>query len=137
MKYNEFNQLRDSFFKTASEVSDNKSIEYTISNDDKLYNFKHVADRLGITPKQALMVYVLKHVDALANDAKTGKTHSDETTYNRCLDVANYMVLLAAIDKENPHASKTKSNGTSNSEGRSTSKNESESTQWSDISRSA
>ena len=100
MKYKDFSKLRDSFFTTASEVSDNKSVEYTISNDDKLYNFKHVADRLGITPKQALMVYVLKHVDALTNDAKTGKTHSDETTYNRAIDVANYMVLLAAIDAE-------------------------------------
>ena len=100
MKYKDFSKLRDSFFTTASEVSDNKSFEYTISNDDKLYNFKHVAERLGITPKQALMVYVLKHVDALTNDAKTGKTHSDETTYNRAIDVANYMVLLAAIDAE-------------------------------------
>ena len=100
MKYDEYNKFRKKFFNIAAEISDNKSIEYTISNDDKFYNFKHVAERLGITPKQALMVYVLKHVDALTNDAKTGKTHSDETTYNRAIDVSNYMVLLAAIDAE-------------------------------------
>ena len=87
MKYDEYDKFRSKFFNIAAKISDSKSIEYTISNEDKFYNFKHVAERLGNTAKQSMMVYILKHVDALCNDAKTGKTYSDETTYQRCLDV--------------------------------------------------
>ena len=72
MTYEEFNKFRSDFLKRAGYLSDRKSEEYTISSKDKLYNFKHVAARLGITSEQALMTYVLKHVDAICNDAKTG-----------------------------------------------------------------
>jgi len=135
MIYEEYNKFREDMFAEASKISDNKSIEYTISNEDKFYNFKHVAERLGITAKQALMVYVLKHVDAICNDAKTGKTHSDETTYQRCLDVVNYMVLYAAMEKEHPHANNTKQNGIKTSESISESENGSEPSQWNDLQR--
>ena len=108
MKYDEYDKFRSKFLNIAAKISDSKSIEYTISNEDKFYNFKHVAERLGNTAKQSMMVYILKHVDALCNDAKTGKTYSDETTYQRCLDVVNYMVLYAALDhEEQPHANNT------------------------------
>ena len=59
MTYKEFNEYRNKFLEEALDISDSKSIEYTISNEDKHYNFKHVAERLGITPQQAMMVYVL------------------------------------------------------------------------------
>ena len=62
MKYDDYNKFRKKFFNIAAEISDNKSIEYTISNEDKFYNFKHVAERLGSTAKQAMMVYILKPV---------------------------------------------------------------------------
>ena len=100
MKYDDFNRFRENFFETASHISDSKSIEYTISNEDKFYNFKHVAERLGSTAKQAMMVYILKHVDALCNDAKTGKVVSDETILQRAYDVCNYMILYAALKLE-------------------------------------
>lgn len=135
MIYEDYNKFREDMFAEASKISDNKSIEYTISNEDKFYNFKHVAERLGITAKQALMVYVLKHVDAICNDAKTGKTHSDETTYQRCLDVVNYMVLYAALDKESTHANNTKPNGIKASQSTSESKNGSEPSKWNDFQR--
>jgi hypothetical protein len=97
MNHKEFKSFRKEFLSQAIEVSDQKSIEYTISNDSKLYNFYNVAERLGITPQQAMIVYMLKHMDALCNDAKTGKTYSDETTLNRCIDLANYSILYAAL----------------------------------------
>ena len=138
MKYEDYNKFRKKFFNIAAEISDNKSIEYTISNEDKFYNFKHVADRLGSTAKQAMMVYILKHVDALCNDAKTGKTYSDETTYQRCLDVVNYMVLYAALDyEEQPHANNTELPGSADSGADRNSENASEPDQWSDLTRTA
>ena len=94
----ELKEFRNDLLSEAMSVSDFKSIEYTISNDDRLYNFKHVAERLGITPEQALMTYVLKHVDAICNDAKTGKQFSDETLRSRVIDLINYSVLLLALN---------------------------------------
>ena len=100
MNYKEFTEYRDKFVAEALAISDSKSIEYTISNTDKHYNFKHVADRLGITPQQAMMVYVLTHVDAICNDAKTGKQVSDETVRSRCQDIMNYAILYASLHEE-------------------------------------
>ena len=97
MTYEEFNKFRDDFLHRAGSLSAKKSEEYTISNLDKLYNFKHVAARLGITPEQALMTYVLKHVDAICNDAKTGSTVSDESVESRAMDICNYMILYACL----------------------------------------
>ena len=97
MTYEEFNKFRDDFLHRAGSLSARKSEEYTISNLDKLYNFKHVAARLGITSEQALMTYVLKHVDAICNDAKTGAIVSDESVESRAMDICNYMILYAAL----------------------------------------
>jgi len=102
MTYEEFNEFRDDFLTRAGFLSAKKSEEYTISSEDKLYNFKHVASRLGITPEQALMTYVLKHVDAICNDAKTGAIVSEETVEARAMDIVNYMILLAAYKAHIP-----------------------------------
>ena len=113
MNSKEFNQHRKEFFDKAMSLSDAKSVEYTISNEDRLYNFKHVAARLGTTPEQALMVYVLKHVDAICNDAKTGVQVSDETVMSRAMDICNYMVLYTGLKKEpQPDEDNTKPVGT-------------------------
>jgi len=136
MNSKEFNQHRKDFFDTAMSLSDAKSIEYTISSDDRLANFKNVAERLGITPMQALMVYVLKHADAICNDAKTGKQFSDESFYSRAYDICNYMVLATALHKEthtnedNTEPDRNKLGDTGGS-----SKDASEPSQWSEHSR--
>lgn len=103
MLTDEFIQFRKDFLTEAISISDKKSTEYTISDKDRLRNFKAVAARLGITPQQALMVYVLKHVDAICNDAKTGKQFSDESFRSRALDICNYMILATALHKDLSH----------------------------------
>ncbi len=140
MTYKEFNEFRDAFIEEALDISDSKSIEYTISNEDKHYNFKHVADRLGISPSQAMMVYVLKHVDAICNDAKTGKQVSDETVRSRCQDIMNYSILYASLHAEqhtkgNHNDNNIEQNGTRASEdgGRSTS--QSKPSKWNELRR--
>ena len=103
MTSKELKKFREKFIEDANSLSDKKSIEYTISNKDRLFNFKHVAERLGTTPEQALMTYVLKHMDAICNDAKTGEVVSDETILSRAHDVVNYMILYAALKTEVPN----------------------------------
>ena len=100
MNNDEFNRFRSEFLLDAIELSDSKSIEYTIMDNDKLRNFKSVAQRLGITPLQALMVYMLKGVDAMATHAKSGNQYSDESFLSRCHDACNYAILAAALHTE-------------------------------------
>jgi len=113
MNSKEFNQHRKDFFEEAMALSDAKSVEYTISSSDRLANFKYVASRVGTKPMQALLGYVLKHMDAICNDAKTGKQFSDETFRSRCLDICNYMVLATALhidEQKEPHTNDTEDN---------------------------
>ena len=136
MNSKEFNQHRKEFFETAMSLSDAKSVEYTISNEDRLYNFKHVAARLGTTPEQALMVYVLKHVDAICNDAKTGVQVSDETVMSRAMDICNYMVLYTGLKKEpQPDEDKTKPVGTEHGTTERNGKDDSEPKKWNELSQ--
>ena len=143
MTYKEFNEYRDKFLEEALDISDSKSIEYTISNEDKHYNFKHVADRLGVTPQQAMMVYILKHVDAICNDAKTGKQVSDETVRSRCQDIMNYAILYASLHHEQKttkgtnHDSNTQRSGTEPSEDSRPQKASTEPRQWNKLRRSS
>jgi hypothetical protein len=131
----ELKEFRDDLFSEAMSVSDAKSIEYTISSDDRLYNFKHVAERLGITPEQALMTYVLKHVDAICNDAKTGKQFSDETLRSRVIDLINYSVLLLALNDTHTNDNSTESIGDESGSPIGNSQNASEPDKWSVYSR--
>ena len=85
MTTQELKKFREKFIEDANSLSDKKSIEYTISNDDRLFNFKNVGSRIGITPEQALMTYVLKHM---------------ETILSRAHDCVNYMILYAALKTE-------------------------------------
>lgn len=114
-----FVDFRNAFIEEMNQISDTKSVEYTISNEDRLFNFKNVGARTGIKPEQALMTYVLKHMDAICNDAKTGKVVSDETILQRAYDVCNYMILYAALkleketeDKPNHDNNKSNESGT-------------------------
>ena len=135
MTTQELKEFRDDLFSEAMSVSDAKSIEYTISSDDRLYNFKHVAERLGITPPQALMVYVLKHVDAICNDAKTGKQFSDETLRSRVIDLINYSVLLLALNDTHTNDNSTEPIGDGSGSPIGNGQNASEPTKWSVLSR--
>ena len=135
MTTQELKEFRDDLFSEAMSVSDAKSIEYTISSDDRLYNFKHVAERLGITPEQALMTYVLKHVDAICNDAKTGKQFSDETLRSRVIDLINYSVLLLALNDTHTNDNRTEPIGDGSGSPIGNSQNASEPDKWSVFSR--
>lgn len=143
MTYKEFTEYRDKFVSEALDISDSKSIEYTISNTDKHYNFKHVADRLGITPQQSMMVYVLKHVDAICNDAKTGKQVSDETVRSRCQDIMNYAILYASLHEEQKttkgtnHDSNSQRSGADTSEDSRLEKKSTEPHKWNELKRSS
>jgi len=98
MTVKEFNEGRDKFIARMIEILDTKGPDYS-NSDDRLANFKRLAQLLGTTPLQIWAVYAMKHMDAIMTYAKSGKVASEEIT-GRFLDLANYAVLGAALVQE-------------------------------------
>jgi len=97
MKVKDFFKWADEEFKTEMELMRVKGEEYTVSNEDKLKNFKSIADRLETTPSEVAMVYLLKHMDSIRNYVLNGVEASDESISGRIRDARNYLMLLHAI----------------------------------------
>lgn len=75
----------------------NKGKEYSKGSTDALYNFKEVAQRLGLTPNQTLLVYLEKAMFSVEKWVKDGQLSSGETIISRLDDVRNYCDLLEAL----------------------------------------
>ena len=113
MKKSEFDKIFRGMIKEVKSTRDCGQKEYAHTEDNVFANFERVAEGLNISREQALMVYVLKHVDAICNDAKTGVQVSDETVMSRAIDVCNYMILYTSLKKEpQPNENNTKPDGT-------------------------
>ena len=98
----------ETFFKWMKEVQEEeyqimvgKGKEYTVSDEDKLKNFKAIAERMKTTPEKVAMVYLLKHMDSIRNYVLSGIEASDESINGRIRDARNYLLLLEEIINEN------------------------------------
>lgn len=98
MKNTDFEKLVIEFRAKQDLLILSKGHDYTVGNGDadRLWNFKAVADMLGITPMQALGVYWLKHVLAICTYIKLGKVESEDID-GRFLDESNYNLLGRAL----------------------------------------
>ena len=96
MTNEEFSEVVEMFkeFKSTEGVAKGK--EYTVGREDRLVNFKEVADLLDITPLQAWAVYAYKHWTSIMNFVKDGKVHS-EAIESRFFDLHTYLELGLAI----------------------------------------
>ena len=74
-----------------------KGHDYTIGNADRLFNFKWVAGIVGVTSKQVAMVYLMKHILAIATAVQFGHNASAESLESRILDASNYLLLLKGL----------------------------------------
>lgn len=95
------------FLEKEQKLMNWKADEYTDDNDDRIKNFKMVADFLRIKPSQVALTYLLKHIQSitLAVDGKpfewAWETKEGEGLKQRIADARNYLLLLAAcIDAE-------------------------------------
>jgi len=96
----EFETLVTDFRSQQDQLIASKGHDYTIANEDRLYNFKAVAELLGITPLQVLGAYWLKHILAIITYINKGRLEADEGIEGRFLDSANYGLLGLALIKE-------------------------------------
>jgi len=97
MNREEYEEFRDELIDEAFGVSDDKSEDYTKGNEDVLHNFKSVAERTDTHPMETLLIYKLKHQDAINHFVKTKGEHESEPIRQRIIDDINYNVLLLAL----------------------------------------
>lgn len=85
---------------------------YRENGADVLANFKSVAERIGGTPEQVLMTYLLKHIDSINTTVREGAaplphTHNvyaaGEGIVSRMDDARNYLDLLECLLIDNYH----------------------------------
>lgn len=98
MTSEEMTHLMETIWLELRDISSRKGIEYA-NSEDRLANFKRLADRLGSTPEKVLMVYFTKHLDSIEFYAKTGKVMS-EPVEGRINDAILYLCLLRGLIME-------------------------------------
>lgn len=103
-------------------IADAKGAEYSGAGQtyketgaDTLANFKAVGERVGTTPEQALMVYLLKHIDSINTTVREAgdpfySSVGQELIYakgegivSRLDDARNYLDLLECLLIDNEH----------------------------------
>jgi len=102
MRLDAFEEFVHNEVSAEMEIMLSKGKEYTISNDDKLMNFKMVAAVLDRpNTLDVIMTYLQKHYFSILNYVNEGVEASDETISGRIRDARNYLLLLhAAILEE-------------------------------------
>lgn len=104
-KLEQFEGLRDDFLIHETRIMDHKRDEYS-SDNDRLQNFREVAEFMGQRPSEVALAYLLKHIQSIALAVRTGKYswswHTDhgEGLKQRIADARNYLLLLAACLEE-------------------------------------
>ena len=119
MKVKDFFTWMESEIEKECSIMYNKGKEYTVSSEDKLKNFKSIADRLSMKPENVLLVYLLKHMDSIRNYVFTGTEACEESISGRIRDARNYLILLHAMILETKHGedNEFKENGRPDAQG--------------------
>ena len=97
MTVKDFFKWADKEYATEMKLMRVKGEEYTVSDEDKLKNFKSISDRLNLDTPIVVMVFLLKHMDSIRNYVLNGVEASDESISGRIRDARNYLMLLHAI----------------------------------------
>jgi len=100
-----FEALWEEFLTHEARIMDWKRDEYS-PHEDRLQNFREVAEFLGRTPAEVALTYLMKHIQSIALAVKTGKytwaweTEGGEGLKQRIADARNYLLFLAACLEE-------------------------------------
>ena len=99
MKKQEFNELFLNIMTEVKQTRDAGQKEYAHTEENVFANFERVADSLDISKEQALMVYLMKHMDGINAWIKGHKSQREDVT-GRIKDAIVYLCLLWGMAKE-------------------------------------
>ncbi len=101
MNFKQRQEIIERFFKERTKLMFDKGGEYSKGKEDINFNFKDVAERLGLNPYQILMVYLEKAILSIEKWIYDGKLSSGETIHSRIKDALNYLDILESLIQEN------------------------------------
>lgn len=99
MTKDEYKEHVASFLKEMSDVTSVKNEDYSAGQQDAMANYYELSNATGVTPFQAWMCLMMKHVTAIMRYSKTGGVVS-ESIHGRFIDLANYAMLGDALVKD-------------------------------------
>ena len=99
MKKQEFNELFLNIMMEVKQTRDAGQKEYAHTEENVFANFERVADSLDISKEQALMVYLMKHMDGINAWIKGHKSQREDVT-GRIKDAIVYLCLLWGMATE-------------------------------------
>lgn len=100
MQRPEFEKLIEEIFQEILDINRKKGADYTRGNEDALINFKQSAEYFGMTPMQALGIFMNKHTSAIHNYIKTCGQSESEPIRERIKDNILYLLLLLGLIEE-------------------------------------
>lgn len=100
MTTEQYDAIANELMTLARDIETSKRPGYTVGSVDVLANFKHVAERIGISTEQAWLVYFLKHIDAITAIMGKPDLPVSEAPPGRFADAINYLRLGYAILQE-------------------------------------
>jgi hypothetical protein len=92
----DFDNLVAEEFEASVEMLKAKAAEYA-SDSDRLSNFKTAAALRGVSPADALMGMLAKHMVSVADMVKTPNDFRPDTWDEKLRDVRNYTILLKGV----------------------------------------
>jgi hypothetical protein len=99
MTFDDFNRFQLELIDEVLKMRDTKGKEYANSTN-RFANFDRLSEQLGLTNIQIAWVYIAKHLDAIQNYIKTGKSFSTEPIRGRIVDALTYLTLIAGMIEE-------------------------------------
>ncbi len=105
MKPEQFERLVSEFTDKEDEILNWKRNEYS-GNDDRIQNFREVANLKGCKASEIALTYLLKHIQAISHQVGREsfewewETAGGEGLKQRFADARNYLLLLAACIQE-------------------------------------
>ena len=99
MKKTTFDRLFIDIMEEVKQTRDEGQKEYAHTEENVFANFERVAKGLDISREQALMVYLLKHIDGINAWVKGHESQREDVT-GRIKDAIVYLCLLWGMAKE-------------------------------------
>ena len=93
MKKETFDKLFRDIMTDVKETRDEGQKEYAHTEENVFANFERVAENLDISKEQALMVYLMKHIDGINAWVKGHKSQREDVR-GRIKDAIVYLCLL-------------------------------------------
>ena len=99
MTKTEMQEVMERVFTECGSLREEGQKEYAHDDTNAFANFIRVAERLGISKEQVLMIYMEKHIDGIHSYIK-GHESQREGVQGRINDVIVYLCLLRGMVEE-------------------------------------